>query len=288
MAPHPDLTLCPGGLSPEGPADRETAARGGLRFRAPGQIGEPDLASFLARGGGVQDRPALVTALLSACSEPALEARGALSLTISARIGGLLAIWVASLPEGEAEGETGALEIGARCAQPGCGGQFGFDLPAEALMDMAREAEAVPVLTLDGLTLRRPTGADQQLWRSARPADPEGAILASLIRGQPVPGDPAARAALSEQLADFDPLSCFTVSLSCPDCGLAQDLPVDLEAELLHRIALVQDRIFRDIDILARRYGWSENEILALRPERRARYLRLAQEDAASTGEGWM
>lgn len=257
MSARPDLTILPGG------------ATAPLRFRALGRPADLDLA--LAG----PDRPGAVTAVLVACADPAHPAAAIWALTLAARIGGLLAVW---------SGSTGAaaLDLALRCAAPGCGAALEVELPVEALMELAREAEDEGRLQVGARTLRRPTGADQRRWQAEAPADPEAAILQTLLVRGDAPEDPAARAALADDLAGFDPLSCFAVTLTCPDCGAEATLPVDLEAELLARLARVQDTLFAEVDILARRYGWSDRAILSMPPARRARYLRLARAE-----EGW-
>lgn len=258
MAARPDLSIIP-----------EDGAST-LRFRGLGRAEDLDLDL------ATTDRPGAVTALLAACAEPQVEAQSIWALTLAARIGGLLAIW----SRGTA---AEALDLGLRCPAAGCGADLEVALPVPTLMDLAREAEAAPLFETAGLALRRPTGADQRLWRNGPQGDPEGAILASLVLRGPVPADRAARLALADRLAEFDPLPCFAVTMTCPDCGAEDTLPVDLEAELLARLARVQDRLFREVDCLARRYGWTDGIILAMPPRRRARYLRLDE-----TGEGWM
>ncbi|MBK6467774.1 MAG: hypothetical protein WAT25_16165 [Paracoccaceae bacterium] len=260
MAARPDLTILPGG------------AVAPLRFRRLGRLGDLDLDLAAA------DRPRVVTAVLSACAVPAQEVGTIWALTLAARIGGLLAVWSSG---------TGAeaLDLRLRCPMAGCGADLEAGLPVEALMALARDAEAVAVLDegADGGALRRPTGTDQRRWREVPADDPEGVILASLVLRGPVPADAGAREALADRLAAFDPLSCFAVTVHCPDCGTESTHPVDLEAELLARLARMQDRLFAEVDVLARRYGWSDEAILSMPPRRRARYLQM---DAA--GEGWM
>ncbi len=258
MAARPDLSILPGGVS------------AALRFRGLGRVDDLDLDLASA------DRPRVVTAVLTACAEPSRDEEEIWALTLAARVGGLLAVW----SDGAA---AESLELRLFCPVEECGADLEVALPVGALLELAREAEAVPALEADGLTLLRPTGADQRLWRGAAGDDPEGAILASLIRGAPVPVDLEARATLAERLAEFDPLSCFAVTLGCPDCGAESTLPVDLEAELLARLARVQDRLFAEVDTLARRYGWTDAGILAMPARRRARYLGMAE-----VGEGWM
>ncbi|MCU0910423.1 MAG: hypothetical protein MUE98_03485 [Rhodobacteraceae bacterium] len=262
MTARADLSILPGGAG--------AAGLGPLRFRGLGRAGDLDL-DFAD-----PDRPRLVTAVLAACAEPACGDDPIWALTLAARIGGLLAVWSA------ASGDD-LLELRLRCPGAGCGADLEAGLPVTALVDLAREAEAAPVLELpDGLRLRRPTGADQRLWRRTPERDPEGAILATLTLAGQLPDTREARVELAEQMAEFDPLPAFAVTIRCPDCGRESTIPADLEAECLARLARVQDRLFADVDALARRYGWTDAAILDMPARRRARYLAMAEAEG-----GW-
>ena len=252
MSVKPDLTLVPGG------------ADAALRWRGLGQVEDLDLVLSAVQAG---DRPRAVTAVLCACATPPASEGTIWALTLAGRIGGLLAVWA-----GDARRN---LELQLKCA--GCGADLEVALPVSALAEMAQQAEAEPELEIGdaALRLRRPTGEDQRRWREADFADPGLGILETLVVGA-APDLGGQVEALSDQLAEFDPLSCFSVSTTCPDCSLEQDAPVDLEAVLLQRLQRVQAGLFRDVDILARRYGWSDTAILAMPAARRARYLEIA------------
>jgi hypothetical protein len=55
---------------------------------------------------------------------------------------------------------------------------------------------------------------------------------------------------------------------------------VDVAALTLARLAAVQRRTIEEVHVLARRYHWSEAEVLAVPPRRRARYLALLDREA--------
>ncbi|HUO38664.1 MAG TPA: hypothetical protein VMU34_12860 [Mycobacterium sp.] len=71
-------------------------------------------------------------------------------------------------------------------------------------------------------------------------------------------------------------LSAAAVALACPDCAHEWQLELDIAEFLWREIDIRAIRLLRDVDLLARRYGWSEREILALSPTRRSFYLELA------------
>jgi len=256
---QPDLHILPGGDGAP------------LRFRGLGQVADLDVDLTGA------DRPAAVSAVLVNCADASAVSEDVIwGLTLAARIGGLLSIWAA-------DGAPETLDLQQICPTADCGADLEIALPVTALMDLAHEAEAEQTHTTGGLKLRRPTGRDQRIWLGAKnAAAPETTILASLATGE-LPTDPDGLAALNDSLAEFDPLPCFVVAVTCPECGHAHSLPVDLEAELLARLARTQARLFAEVDVLAQRYGWTDTDILAMPARRRARYLQIARQE-----EGWL
>jgi hypothetical protein len=84
--------------------------------------------------------------------------------------------------------------------------------------------------------------------------------------------------AVADAMATHDPLVAFAVSCACPACGTARDHPVDLEAAVLARLGARRRSLLRELHTLASRYGWTESEILAVAPARRAQYLALIED----------
>jgi hypothetical protein len=156
-----------------------------------------------------------------------------------------------------------------------------IDLPFTPLIEMGEAAQANVTTEFRGRRLRRPRGSDQRRWRqaglSAR-TEAEAEILACLVAGGPV--ETTERTALTGALAEFDPLVAFELSVTCPECHRAANIPVDLEAVALAELARIQMGTLQEVDALARRYGWSEAEVLSIPPWRRRRYLAL-------DNEGW-
>lgn len=71
-------------------------------------------------------------------------------------------------------------------------------------------------------------------------------------------------------------VSAGLAALACPECGHGWNLELDVAAFAWREIEILATRLLRDVDVLARRYGWSEQEILGLSPARRRFYLELA------------
>ncbi|MGH8666102.1 MAG: hypothetical protein ACREUX_17715 [Burkholderiales bacterium] len=82
---------------------------------------------------------------------------------------------------------------------------------------------------------------------------------------------------LARTLAERDPLVALSVLCPCPACGADNDIPIDLEAVALARLDHRRRSLLHEIHALASRYGWTEAEIVALPPARRAHYLALIE-----------
>jgi hypothetical protein len=81
---------------------------------------------------------------------------------------------------------------------------------------------------------------------------------------------------VSATLAAADPQAVTSVALVCPACAHAWDASFDIGAYLWTELDAWAQRTLADVHELASRYGWSEPEILALSPARRARYIAMA------------
>ncbi|MNH45016.1 hypothetical protein D3C79_1073420 [compost metagenome] len=78
-------------------------------------------------------------------------------------------------------------------------------------------------------------------------------------------------------MAAADPLVALAVACECPACGAASEVPIDLDGTALARLAARQRGLLREVHCLASRYGWSEAQVMALPPTRRAQYLALIE-----------
>lgn len=80
-------------------------------------------------------------------------------------------------------------------------------------------------------------------------------------------------AALSDILAQADPLADIRFALSCPKCAQESQQPLDVAAFFWGEIVAQARRLLAEVDTLARAYHWREADILALEPRRRQAYL---------------
>lgn len=87
--------------------------------------------------------------------------------------------------------------------------------------------------------------------------------------------DPEMWDALGAALTELDPGADLRFALACPSCRREWSAPFDIVAILRDELTAFATRTLRDVDTLARAYGWREADILALSPLRRRLYLDL-------------
>jgi hypothetical protein len=210
-----------------------------------------------------------VTALLARCA--AADERYWWQQPVGARIAALLRLL--AITE-----RSSTLELQSRCTQTACRQLFEFELPLPALVALTSTGTPLEVL-LDGerrVSMRCAIGEDLRQWRAARPRSRVEAIatMVATLRMDGTVG-PEDNQALAEAMSARDPLVDFSVACACPMCGATQSVTVDLEAVVLGRLDARQRALVSDVHRLASQYGWTEGEVLAIPPSRRARYLAL-------------
>jgi hypothetical protein len=169
-------------------------------------------------------------------------------------------------------------------ACPDCGERLELDM---AVADL-RVPSTGPVperleMTVDGyeVSLRLPDSRD--LEAIAGEADLPAlrqrllgrCLLAVRHRGKEASLPEALASAAVARLAEADPQADVQLSLSCPGCGCSWLAAFDIVTFFWREIEAWAARILREIHALARAYGWSEGEILALSPQRRQIYLQM-------------
>lgn len=215
------------------------------------------------------DRPALVTAVLATCAGGSADQWWA--QPVGVRIAALLRLFMLS------EGVV-PVELSARCTHTGCCEPFSFELPLHELAAWQPDGETWDVVLPDGrcVTVRRPSGRDLARWRSNRPVERKQALCAIfedlVIGGRAEPED---EPALSDAARARDPLVALTLGAECPHCHKPQEVAVDLEGLVLARLSNRQRALLSEVHRLATRYGWSERQVLAVPPRRRAAYVAL-------------
>ena len=89
---------------------------------------------------------------------------------------------------------------------------------------------------------------------------------------------------IAGRMAEADPLAELELALSCPDCGAAWSVPLDLPAYLWSEVDGWARRTLDQIHGLALAYGWTESETLSLPLRRRRAYLERIQDSPRGPG----
>jgi hypothetical protein len=156
----------------------------------------------------------------------------------------------------------------ARCPHCGEGNEGTFDLAV--LPAVARDREVTAEVAGTPVRLRAPTS--RNVANAALAGDPAllfEACVASATEG----GEETSPTAIEEALREAFPLLDVRLDLACGTCEKAFDIRYDIASWLWREIEELARRAIDAVDRLARAYGWSEADILALSPRRRALYL---------------
>jgi len=164
-----------------------------------------------------------------------------------------------------------------RCASscPDCAERVELELDLARMQAAAPPADVALVRTPEGgWHLRPPTTRDLERVL----ADPASRRVEALVRRcaldpLPDPLPPALVEAASAALHAADPDAEIELSVTCPACGAAWEVPFDITACLWEDIARAARRLLHEVHHLATAYGWSEAEVLAVPPRRRREYL---------------
>ncbi|TAL02276.1 MAG: hypothetical protein EPO07_07530 [Verrucomicrobia bacterium] len=135
--------------------------------------------------------------------------------------------------------------------------------------------------------LRLPDGDD--LEAAGRAADAGTArrelIARCILEARAVAGGVVALAALPEEfitaaaarISAADPQANIELALRCPECAHAWSELFDIADFFWTELQAYAHRLLREVHELAAAHGWSEAEVLALTPARRAAYLELVR-----------
>lgn len=169
---------------------------------------------------------------------------------------------------------------------PACGTAVELTTSCETLLAEQARAESPAPVSADGYTVhwRPPAGEDLIAVAGAADATAGAALLLARCVLEARNGTGPVRAAdlpapvrerVAEAMAAADPLAEVVFTLDCPQCSERWESQLDVGAFVWTRLRGHADRLLREVDLLARAYGWPEAEILELSAPRRAAYLRL-------------
>lgn len=174
-----------------------------------------------------------------------------------------------------------ALDATASC--PACGSRVEFSLDSDDLRDHPPAEESEGLVTEEYLVdWRPPTPGD--LLEAADEEDAGLALRRRCLTVSSSAAEPVDPAALSDDVLDLvekamveaDPLAEVLVALACPDCQTDFESDLDLGAFVWAEVEARARRVLHEVDVLARTYGWTEPDVLALSEGRRAAYVRMA------------
>jgi len=167
---------------------------------------------------------------------------------------------------------------------PACAADLEFEIDLGRLRPAARADDEAPAeVTIGGqrIRYRSPNSLDLEAIAGLASADQaRAALLARCAEAAgpaaDLPGDALAEIAA---LIDGDQADAeVRLALSCPACGHEWSAPFDIAGFLWREVEEWAWRTLRQVHRLARAYGWTEDEVLALAPRRRQCYLDLLDE----------
>lgn len=184
-----------------------------------------------------------------------------------------------------------AHDLSATSTCPECGQRVEFTMDPAALRDV------VPVTTagsrdVGGFVVQWRLPTPQDLLEVVGMPDPEAALRERCLTVRSLAGEDVGAGALTgavaveavtaveAAMAEADPLAEVLVALECPECGRLFDADLDLGRFVWAEVDARARRLLHEVDLLARAYGWTEPEVLALSEARRAAYLRLVLDGA--------
>lgn len=219
-------------------------------------------------------------------------------------IGRTLTILGAALPERSPD-QLADLSLGARDAAllrlrqqlfgpalagyaecPQCGERLEYSLDTGALLGTAPAAGPPPALVVGAVTVHYRLPTTRDLAAAAACSSVDGARRGLVQRcvwqagqgGELLAPDQLPESvvsALAVQLALADPQAEILLDLACPACSHAWQHLFDIASFLWLEIAAAVRSLLAEVATLARTYGWSEADILAMSPLRRQFYLDL-------------
>jgi len=166
-----------------------------------------------------------------------------------------------------------ALEASATC--PHCGEDAEFSLDVDELLAQDQEAPAPEPVEVGGRMIAWRPPDSRDVRAAAETDDVAGAERVLLERCIDGEATDEVRRAVIAGMAEADPLAEVLLDVPCPSCGDTFVAEVDVARFVWAEVRARALGLLRDVDALARAYGWTEEQVLALGDARRATYLEL-------------
>jgi hypothetical protein len=233
-----------------------------------------DVVAIWERGAGMH--PIDQALLILAAGYPELPADGLPDLPLGERDARLVALRIATLGASwEGYGEC-----------PRCAERVEFPVPAAEIVTGWMKGDPCPPVTLRmeevELVLRLPTSRDLAAVVTCASAEVarrrllQRCVVRATCAGTELSAEaltPEAERAVAERLGSVEANGEMLLNLTCPRCEHAWQLLFDPGTFFWGELVAQARRLFHDVDTLARAYGWREEDILAMSPQRRQAYL---------------
>lgn len=169
---------------------------------------------------------------------------------------------------------------------PQCAGRLEIRFSAAAIEATADDRPNILEMKLQGITVRfrLPTSIDVAEAIAAGDIDRarEALFCRCVIEARKgdamiAPNELPARVSeeINRRMAASDPAAEVLLNMQCPLCAHSWQPLFDIASFFWIEISAHARRLLREVDTLARTYGWSEAEILGLSARRRQAYLEL-------------
>jgi hypothetical protein len=160
----------------------------------------------------------------------------------------------------------------AACGACGTGMECSFPLPQIA-------ADEVVAFTLPlgprQIAVRLPDSRDLAAIAHCANGDEAAALLLERCTGGLVGPADAAADALDTLMSERCAATLIDVALACPECATPQSVAFDIGQAFWLEVSAHARRLLREVDVLARRYGWNDREVLRMSEARRHYFLEL-------------
>lgn len=172
-----------------------------------------------------------------------------------------------------------ALQAWSACAS--CGEKMEFTIQATALLQQNTcKFREDFTISFNGQNFRLPTSRDLAALSQLTDTEAAALKLMQLCRVNSGNRERWTQAEIDragEMMAIADPLAEIRVALSCPACRHDTVETVEVTSFLWSEIEGRAKQLLWEVHAIASAYGWTESEVLALTPARRARYVEMAQ-----------
>ena len=170
---------------------------------------------------------------------------------------------------------------------PHCANRVEFPVDTSAFLRASEEAHALHEVETEDARVRFRVPTSHDLAAVVTASDALGGLQRLLdrcvleVKARNDDGSrelsPDALDAIGQAMLRADPAAEISLSLECPECGGRWQLGFEVADFFWQELAARARQLLREIDVIARAYGWSEREILRLPAVRRRTYVELLE-----------